>query len=63
MLFTVRIFVDPVTEIEKQSDAPRIAAALIEQLRALDPAQLDYKGMTLERDRVIARLGEIAQRI
>ena len=63
MLFTVRIFVDPVAEIEKQPDAPRIAAALIDQLRALDPAQLDYKGMTLERDRVIARLGEIAQRI
>ena len=63
MLFTVRIFVDPVAEIEKQPDAPRIAAALIDQLHALDPAQLDYKGMTLERDRVIARLGEIAQRI
>lgn len=63
MLFTVRIFVDPVAEIEKQPDAPRIAAALIDQLRALDPAQLDYKGMTLERDRVIARLGEIAQGI
>lgn len=63
MLFTVRIFVDPIAEIEKQPEGPRIAAALIDQLHGLDPAQLDYKGMTLERDRVIARLAEIAQRI
>jgi len=63
MLFTVGIFVDPVAEIERQPDAAPIAAALIDQLRALDPAQLDYKGITLERDRVIARLDEIAERI
>ncbi len=62
VLFTVRIFVDSIAQIERQPDAPRIAAALIDQLRGLDPSQLDYKGMTLERDRVIARLDEIAQR-
>lgn len=62
MLFTVRIFVDPIVELEKQPDAARIAASLLDQLRALDPAQLDYKGMTLERDRAIERLGEIAER-
>jgi len=63
MLFTVRIFVDPIAEIERHPEAPRIAAALLDQLSGLDPAQLDYKGMTLERDRVIARLEEIAQKI
>ncbi len=63
MLFTVRIFVDPIAEIARQPDAARIATSLVEQLHALDPAQLDYKGMTLERDRVIARLAEIAERI
>lgn len=63
MLFTVRIFIDPLAELEKQADAPRIAAALVDQLQTLDTAQLDYKGLTLERDRVIARLAEIAQKI
>lgn len=63
MLFTVRIFVDPIGELEKQADAPRIAVSLIEQMLGLDAAQLDYKGMTLERDRVVERLGEIAQKI
>lgn len=63
MLFTVRIFVDPLAELEKQPSAASIAAALIEQLRDLDPAQLAYKGMTLERDRVIERLREVVRKI
>lgn len=62
IVFTIRIAVDPLAALERHSDAPRIAAALIEQLEALDAAQLDYKGMTLERDRLVARLGEIAAR-
>lgn len=32
---------------------------LIEQLNAFNTEQLDYKGMTLERDRLVARLREI----
>src|SRR5690606_34221855 len=63
MLFTVRIFVDPIAELEAQPGAAAIATALIAQLQALDPDQLEYKGMTLERDRVIARLSEIADKI
>jgi hypothetical protein len=63
MLFTVRIVLDPLAELEKLVDGPSIATALIDQLQALDAAQLDYKGLTLERDRVIARLSEIAQKI
>ncbi len=62
IVFTIKISVDPLTELERHSDAPQIAASLIEQLLALSPEQLDYKGMTLERDRLIARLGEIAGR-
>lgn len=59
MLFTVRISVDPLADLERHPEAPRIAQALVDQLMALDADQLDYKGMTLERDRVVARLGEI----
>jgi hypothetical protein len=39
-----------------------MGSPLIAQLEALDAAQLDYKGMTLERERLIARLREIAER-
>lgn len=59
ILFTIRIAVDPLAELERHSDAARIAAALVAQLQALDAAQLDYKGLSLERDRLIERLKEI----
>ena len=59
ILFTIRIHVDPLATLEQQPEAQRIAAALIEQLLALTPEQLDYKGLTLERDRLVERLGEI----
>jgi hypothetical protein len=62
ILFTIRIHVDPLATLEAQPDAPAIATALIEQLRALTPAQLAYKGLTLERDRLLARLAEIPAR-
>jgi hypothetical protein len=59
VLFTIKISVDPLAELERNSDAPRIAASLIEQLLSFNTEQLDYKGMTLERDRLVARLREI----
>lgn len=62
MLFTIRIQLDPLAALERSSDGPQIAADLISRLAALDAAQLDYKGLTLERDRLIARLAEIAAR-
>ena len=55
-----RIIVDPLEELERHSDAARIATVLIEQLLAFNTEQLDYKGLTLERDRLIARLREFA---
>jgi dimethylamine monooxygenase subunit A len=60
ILFTIRIIVDPIEALERHSDARRIATALIEQLGSFNAEQLDYKGMTLERDRLVARLREIA---
>jgi hypothetical protein len=60
ILFTIRIVIDPLEALERHSDAPRIAAALIEQLGSFNPEQLDYKGITLERDRLVARLREFA---
>ncbi|MFT4076297.1 MAG: DUF3445 domain-containing protein [Asticcacaulis sp.] len=62
ILFTIRIYLDPLAAMEAQPNAAELAQALISQLQAYTPAQLDYKGLTLERDRLIARLGEIAAR-
>lgn len=60
IVFTIRVIVDPLEALERRSDAAQIAAALIGQLEELSPEQLDYKGMTAERDRLIERLKEIA---
>jgi hypothetical protein len=60
IVFTIKIAVDPLETLERHSAGPAIAAALIAQLAALTGEQLSYKGMTTERDRVIARLRELA---
>jgi hypothetical protein len=60
ILFTIRVIVDPLEQLERHSNAPRIARALIDQLLSFNAEQLDYKGLTLERDRLVARLREIA---
>ena len=62
ILFTIRIYLDPLKAMESQPNAAELAQALISQLQAYSAAQLDYKGLTLERDRLIARLEEIAAR-
>lgn len=62
ILFTIRIHIDPLAELERHSDAPVIARGLVERLNALDAAQLDYKGLRAERDRLVGRLGAIATR-
>ena len=61
ILFTVRIHVDPLAALERHPDAARIAATLIAQIEALNPEQLDYKGLTLERERLVARLREVGK--
>ncbi len=62
ILFTIRIYLDPLATMEQQANADELARALISQLRAYNPAQLDYKGLTLERDRLITHLEAIASR-
>ena len=58
--FTIRISVDPLDALADHPEAGRIAAALVEQVAGLDDAQLAYKGLTLEKDRLLERLGEMA---
>lgn len=61
IVFTIRIHLDPLAALEAQPEAGRIAAALADQLLALDAAQLDYKGLTLERDQLVERLRRIGR--
>ena len=56
--FSIRISIDPLERLERHADGAKIAASLIDQIKALTPEQLDYKGLTREKDRVVRRLRE-----
>lgn len=58
--FAIRISLDPLERLERHAEGARIAGALADQIGALTPEQLDYKGLTREKERLLARLGEIA---
>jgi hypothetical protein len=62
LLFTVRILLDPLGELERQPEGPALAAVLLDQLAALDPAELDYKGLRHDYDRITRRLAEMRDR-
>ena len=53
ILFTIRIYLDPLEFFQTHSEGVPLAAAFAEQLLALDQAQLDYKGLTADRDRLV----------
>ncbi|RUT95806.1 DUF3445 domain-containing protein, partial [Mesorhizobium sp. USDA-HM6] len=56
ILFTIRIHLDPLAVLARHPDKAALAASFAEQLNALDQAQLDYKGLTADRDRLVAFL-------
>ena len=56
VLFTIRIHLDPLLAIQGQANAKELARSLAAQLMALDSAQLAYKGLADNRDRIVARL-------
>ncbi|MGZ3305636.1 MAG: heme-dependent oxidative N-demethylase family protein [Asticcacaulis sp.] len=56
ILFTIRVQLDP---LEAAAADPDVARALGHQLAALDAAQLDYKGLTEQRDHLLARVAAI----
>jgi len=60
ILFTIRIYLDPLAVLSRHPDRASIAASFASQLAALDLAQLDYKGLTADRDRLVAVLGKMA---
>ncbi|MBN9071862.1 MAG: DUF3445 domain-containing protein [Rhizobiales bacterium] len=56
ILFTIRIYLDPLSMLLHHPEGPALAHALAGQLTELKLAQLDYKGLTADRDRLVAFL-------
>lgn len=60
ILFTIRIYLDPLTMLAREPERASLASSFASQLAALDEAQLDYKGLTADRDRLVAVLTDMA---
>lgn len=60
ILFTIRIHLDPLRVLARHPDRTALAASFAAQLGELDQAQLDYKGLTADRDRLVAALAAMA---
>jgi hypothetical protein len=60
ILFTIRIHLDPLAVLRKHPDRIALAGGFARQLAGLDQAQLDYKGLAADRDRLVAELNAIA---
>jgi hypothetical protein len=60
ILFTIRIHLDPLGWIANHPDRRKLAASFAAQLGALDIEQLDYKGLTADRDRLVETLESMA---
>jgi dimethylamine monooxygenase subunit A len=59
ILFTIRTHVDPVEVLERHPDGAELKRAIADQVRALTPEELGYKGLTHERDKLLARLAAL----
>ncbi|MET0438140.1 MAG: DUF3445 domain-containing protein [Devosia sp.] len=59
IVFTIRISLVDLDTFAGMPDAKTLAGQLHTQLLALTAEQLDYKGLTHERERVLARLADI----
>lgn len=60
ILFTIKVYHDPLEGLSSHPEGAALAAGLREQLLALDDDQLDYKGLVEHRDAFAAALSEIA---
>ncbi|MEX0404112.1 DUF3445 domain-containing protein [Aquibium sp. LZ166] len=60
ILFTIRIFLDPMPVLDRHPERASLARSFAAQLASLDERQLDYKGLTADRDRLVAALERMA---
>jgi dimethylamine monooxygenase subunit A len=61
IIFTVRIYLDPLEVLEIIPDGAKLAMAIDEQLSQFSPEQENYKGLVGERARLSARLKQLAK--
>ena len=60
ILFTIRIFIDPLEALEKHEHGAELAAAIASQLAEMSDSQISYKGLAEERRRLLDRLNHLA---
>lgn len=60
ILFTIKICLDPIAVLRAHPDREALATSFAAQLRDMSEAQLDYKGLTADRDRLVELLVAIA---
>ena len=56
ILFTIRVYVDPVAAFRHHPDGAGMAVALAEQIEGLNEGQARYKGLLADRPRIVAAL-------
>ncbi len=59
ILFTIRIYIDPVAAIAHHPQAAKLASSFADQLDALDDRQAAYKGLTTQRTELARKLRAI----
>jgi len=60
ILFTIRIYVDPIAAIAHHPDAGKLAESFAAQLDGLDEHQAAYKGLALQKAELAAKLRALA---
>lgn len=60
ILFTIRVYVDPIAAIAHHPNAAALAASFAAQLDGLDPQQTAYKGLTVQKTELAAKLRGLA---
>ncbi|WP_377296637.1 DUF3445 domain-containing protein [Rhizobium sp. SGZ-381] len=61
IVFTIRIYLDPLAQLAREPDAARLMASLADQLDAMSEAQAAYKGLSHKRPAMIALLQKAAE--
>ena len=60
ILFTIRIYLDPLEALERHAEGASLALSIEGQIMAMTDEQIAYKGLADEKARLCARLREIA---
>lgn len=60
ILFTIRVYVDPIAAIADHPNAAKLAGSFAAQLDSLDEQQAAYKGLILQKAELVAKLRALA---